>query len=92
MLKRLLHRVGLIDDKRLRAREGEYKNVFCPHCGAFIAHKYNVFTGAPADSEAMEFDCPDCDRAGVVMKPIEYEPLHDPSNAYIGRLGKDGEP
>lgn len=83
-IKNLLYKIGLIDSKRLEAREGEYKNVFCPHCGEFIPHKYTVLVESSVGDDGMTFDCPNCERSGAVMRVVEYEPLveHEPS---VGR-------
>ena len=76
MLRELLHKYGLIDDARLDAREGDYKNAFCPHCGAFIPSQYRVLR---ASDDSMTFDCPDCERSGAVLAVVDVDPLVEPS-------------
>lgn len=78
MIKKLLHRLGVIDSTYLDARNGEYKNVFCPHCGTFIADRYRVLVKYTNAKDAMTFDCPHCGRAGAVMGVVDWEePLLD---------------
>lgn len=89
VLERLKSFFGIEKSTRELSREGEYKHVFCPHCGAFIPMNYSVMSRAPATSETMEFECPNCNRTGAVMKTFEVasEPLFKPKEAKLGRRG-----
>lgn len=76
-LTRWLHRIGLIDNKRAAARDGEYQNVFCPHCGEFIPTEYRVLAESSVADESMTFDCSNCGESGAVMNVVDFEPLFE---------------
>lgn len=84
ILKRLLY-----GEKEREARNGEYQNVFCPHCGEWIPNKFRVAHEGLVEAP-MAFDCPNCDRSGIVAEGKKIEvgvgPLRPDIGGDIDRL------
>lgn len=74
-IKRLLHNAGLRHDSRIAAEQGEYRNVFCPHCGSFIPMSYSGCSKVKVEDSMIRVTglnesrvhCPDCDKDSVVI-------------------------
>lgn len=76
MIRKILERLAYGEHQR-KARDGKYRYMFCPHCGAFIPSHYH----APRDG--MKMACPDCERQAHIR------PLDDESDLLID---DDGSP
>jgi len=93
MIRDLLRRLVILGRKEAEARDGEYRHVFCPHCGAFIPQKYRVFLDHSSADSGMTFDCPDCSRSGAVLSVTDREPALEWEDSLVSRLheGDDDE-
>lgn len=78
ILKRLLY-----TEKEREARNGEYQNVFCPHCGEWIPQRFRVAHDGLVESP-MAFDCPNCNRSGIVAESKKIEVGVGPLQPDIG--------
>ncbi len=73
MIRKILERLMYGEHER-KARDGEYRYMFCPHCGAFIPHRYHD------PREGMKVECPECDR-GAHIRPLDDGLLVDEDGA-----------
>lgn len=76
-IKDMLNRGETSVDK---ARNGEYRYVFCPDCGTPIPQRFYVLTSSDEaelgvrspDHTGMGFDCLNCDNEGVIYHTNDF--------------------